>query len=50
MGVLIDGTLGVSNLNNGTHWVYDHALNAVRCTARNVDEHVVKEVNKQLSP
>jgi hypothetical protein len=38
--VFVDVTLSVSNLNNSTYWVYDHALNAVGCTARNVDEHV----------
>ena len=38
--VFVDVTLAVCNLNNSTHWVYDHALNAVRCTAGNVDEHV----------
>ena len=45
--VFVDVTFAVRNLNNSTHWVYDHALNAVRCTARNVDEHVSeKQVNK----
>ena len=40
--VFVDVTFGVSNLNNSTQRVDDHTLNAVRCTARNVDEHVVK--------
>ena len=43
--VFVNVTLAVCNLNNSTHWVYDHALDAVRCTARNVDEHV-DEKNK----
>lgn len=37
--VFVDVTLSVCNLHNATHRVYDHALDAVRCTARNVDEH-----------
>ena len=41
VSVLVDVAFAVRNLNNSTQWVDDHALNAVRCTARNVDEHVV---------
>ncbi len=43
VSVLVDVAFGVSHLNNSTQWIYDHALDAVRCTARNVDEHVVNE-------
>ena len=39
--VFVDVALAVCNLNNSTHRFADHTLNAVRCTARNVDEHVV---------
>ena len=39
--VFVDAAFAVRNLNNSTQRVDDHALNAVRCTARNVDEHVV---------
>ena len=39
--VFVDVTFAVRNLNNSTQRVDDHTLNAVRCTARNVDEHVV---------
>ena len=45
--VFIDVALSVCNLNNATQRVYDHPLDAVRCTTGNVDEHVVieKQVN-----
>ena len=46
VSVLVDTAFAVRNLNNSTQRVYDHTLNAVRCTARNVDEHVVNERNK----
>ena len=48
--VFVDVAFAVRNLNNSTQRVYDHALNAVRCTARNVDEHVViaSELNASL--
>ena len=48
--VFVDAAFAVSNLNNSTQRVDDHTLNAVRCTARNVDEHVViaSELNASL--
>jgi len=36
--VFVDAALGICNLNNSTQWVYDHAFNAVRGAARDVDE------------
>ena len=48
--VFVDVTFAVRNLNNSTQRVDDHTLNAVRCTARDVDEHVViaDELNASL--
>lgn len=37
--VLVDVAFCVCNLNDCTHWIDNHTLDTVGCTARNVDEH-----------
>ena len=41
--VVVDVALGICNLGKTTDRIYDHTLNAIRGTARNVDEQIDKQ-------